>query len=437
MPPITTFLAAKIQKNRKKIDEFFLDKFTTNPAIFYNSIDLRNSGVKIAPVDTNCFPAGFNNLTSIGKNLAKKLVAEFFNQNQLQPKKILLIAENHTRNMRYFENLAVLAEILSEFGEVRICNLSFEIISKTEIPLENGAKITLYPLVKTHGFLACEADFLADFAILNNDLTDGLPEIFQNTKTKILPSPNLGWFQRSKQNHFSIYNQLAVELAEILEIDPWLISTFSQKIDDLNFKQQLGIEGLAVAVDEILLKIAGKYHEYGINEQPYCFVKADNGTYGMAVWAVSSGDEIRNINKKERSKMNVVKGAVENHSVIIQEGVPTIDKIQGQPCEPMIYLINGQVVENLFRFNGERDEKISLNAGGAKFASIHNLPEPDGFEAEEDCISSELSGKNSPANQFSSDHFSKNIAVYELIARLACLAAANEINNSNLKIPKI
>ena len=29
---------------------------------FYCSVDLRNSGFKLAPVDTNLFPGGFNNL---------------------------------------------------------------------------------------------------------------------------------------------------------------------------------------------------------------------------------------------------------------------------------------------------------------------------------------------------------------------------------------
>ena len=29
---------------------------------FYCSVDLRNAGYKLAPVDTNLFPAGFNNL---------------------------------------------------------------------------------------------------------------------------------------------------------------------------------------------------------------------------------------------------------------------------------------------------------------------------------------------------------------------------------------
>jgi glutamate--cysteine ligase len=63
----------------------------------------------------------------------------------------------------------------------------------------------------------------------------------------------------------------------------------------------------------------------------------------MAVWAVSSGNEILEINKKERNKMNVIKGAVHNSKIIIQEGIRTIDKISQKIAEPMIYLINGEV----------------------------------------------------------------------------------------------
>jgi glutamate--cysteine ligase len=33
-------------------------------AAFYASVDLRNAGFKLAPVDTNLFPGGFNHLTA-------------------------------------------------------------------------------------------------------------------------------------------------------------------------------------------------------------------------------------------------------------------------------------------------------------------------------------------------------------------------------------
>src|SRR5262245_56253624 len=48
--------------HRKVIEDWFNKqwKLTTPPV--YGSIDLRNAGFKLAPIDMNLFPAGFNNL---------------------------------------------------------------------------------------------------------------------------------------------------------------------------------------------------------------------------------------------------------------------------------------------------------------------------------------------------------------------------------------
>ena len=46
----------------QKIEGWFRNQWLKYPAPFYSSIDIRNSGFKISPVDTNLFPAGFNNL---------------------------------------------------------------------------------------------------------------------------------------------------------------------------------------------------------------------------------------------------------------------------------------------------------------------------------------------------------------------------------------
>ena len=47
--------------NSDKVEQWFTDNSTDSLAI-YNSIDIRNSGNKIVPVDMNLFPAGFNNI---------------------------------------------------------------------------------------------------------------------------------------------------------------------------------------------------------------------------------------------------------------------------------------------------------------------------------------------------------------------------------------
>jgi len=409
MQQITELLAQKINENRQAICDFFKEKFTKYPAIFYNSVDLRHSSLKIAPVDTNCFPAGFNNLSDESKNLAKKIADEFFNQHFPHAKKILLIPENHTRNLRYLENVKNLEEILSDKREVRIASISPEITQITEINLEDGRKITLYPLQQNQEFLTTIDGFQGEAAILNNDLSDGIPQILSQTKTAISPSANLGWHSRGKSNHFDIYNQIAAEISQILQIDPWLISSFHSFCDAVDFKTQQGMDKLAKLVDELLEKLRQKYQEYDIDSTPYCYIKADSGTYGMGVWPVFSGEDVLTINKKERNKMSAIKGSVENHKVIIQEGILTSDKINNKIAEPMIYLVNGKVVGNLFRVNENRDEKISLNATGASFFDLSNLENSDIFLG------------------LAKD---KIDIIYCLISKMAALAAA--IENSKL-----
>jgi glutamate--cysteine ligase len=198
---------------------------------------------------------------------------------------------------------------------------------------------------------------------------------------------------------------LAEELAKLIGIDSWLISSMHDVCNDLDFKEEKGLNRLANQVENLLTNLRKKYQEYGIKDEPYCFVKADSGTYGIAVWPVFNAEEILHINKKERNKMNMLKGSVQNTHVMIQEGIKTIDRIEGKIAEPMIYMINGQVVGNLFRANAERDEKISLNATGANFFDLENLNENQvqlGIE------------KN------------KITEVYSVIARLAALAASIE-----------
>jgi glutamate--cysteine ligase len=410
MLQITAILAEKISTNHQKISEFFAEKFLQAPAIFYNSVDLRHSGSKIAPIDTNCFPAGFNNLSADSKIDAKKISDEFFSANFSDAKKILIIPENHTRNLRYLENVRNLQEILGTEKEVLVGTLIAEIKEKTVIDLENGHSLTLHPLTKKSGKIITITSFEADVILLNNDLSDGIPEIFKNCTTPITPSPNLGWHSRRKSHHFDIYNQLAQELAQILGIDSWLISSMHTTCEEVDFKERKTLEPLAKKVDELLENLRKKYQEYGIADEPYCYVKADSGTYGIGVWPVFSGQEVLDINKKERNKMSVLKGSVQNTRVIIQEGIKTIDKIDGKIAEPMIYMINGQVVGNLFRANENRDEKISLNAAGASFFDLRNLSE----------------------NQLKLGLEKNRIAeVYSVIARLAALAAS--IENSQIK----
>ena len=377
MTEILKTLLAKIEKSQPQIDQFFASKLI-NP-LFYNSLDLRHSGFKIAPVDVNCFPAGFNNLSSISKEIAKKNVADFLNKKFPTANKIAIIPENHTRNLRYLENILALQEIVADGGkrEVKIISLILEIEDVLVVDLENNQKITLEKLVKNGDKISTNNGFCPDLIIANNDFTNGVDEILQSLAQPIIPSVNLGWYVRKKSVHFDIYNQVVAEFCQLIDLDPWLISTMHRNCIDVSFKEQKGIKCLAKYVDELIGKIGEKYQQYGITSEPYCYVKADNGTYGMGIMTVKSGAELLEINKKDRNKMNSIKGSIQNTTAIIQEGVITTDLIQNMIAEPMIYLMNGQVVGNLFRANDARDANISLNAAGMSFYDLSDLNDED------------------------------------------------------------
>jgi len=407
----------KIIAKNHDLKNYFDEKFRQHPALIYNSVDIRHNSHKIAPVDTNCYPAGFNNLSNIGQKNCQQQI-EFFLNNHFQStkletnssnkKNIFIIPENHTRNQKYLENLLTLQAILSKNFQVYITTFNPEITQITTLNLDNSSKLTLYQLQKISGKLAIienDQNIFADFAILNNDLTNGIPEILQNLITPINPSTNLGWFKRTKNNHFDFYNQIAKEIGEILNIDDWLISSFHDYCNDLNFKENIGLECLIKQVDKILNQIQEKYQQYQINQKPFCFLKANNGTYGMAIWAVYNSQEIVEINKKERNKMNMLKGSTQTHSVIIQEGIFTENKINDSASEPLLYIANGNLVETIYRSNPLKDDRSNLNSTGAIFYNSENI--------------------NQQNHNIRIETFNN---LYQLIANMTALASAFELS---------
>ena len=72
VPHLTTALTGpllelerKFLDSRTAIEQWFRAQWLDHTPPFYSSVDLRNSGFKLAPVDTNLFPGGFNNLNPV------------------------------------------------------------------------------------------------------------------------------------------------------------------------------------------------------------------------------------------------------------------------------------------------------------------------------------------------------------------------------------
>lgn len=337
----------RILLNKEKvIEDWYQSKLLSVNPCFYASIDLRFSGQKLAPVDTNLFPAGFNNISSnaiqhasiLAKNHLEKLG---YHEND----KILLIGESHDRNQHYQNNLKAIEIILKNAGY--IVKIGY---------LDNSYSIQ-------EGLLQAN-NFTPNLIILNNDLSIEFPQIFDSIKQKIIPHPDNGWFKRRKSNHFSIYNQLMYELENLVDLPSYFFTTEFDVCNDINFKTRTGMENLATKVESLLEIIKNKYKKLGINQEPYVVVKSDYGTYGMGVMIIKSAQEIISMNKKTRNQMHTTKSSVLNNQVIIQEGIKTIDKINNVSAEPMLYMVNNELVEFMYRINDNKDEFSNLNSKG-------------------------------------------------------------------------
>ena len=395
------------------IEHWFRMQWQEHAAPFYASVDLRNSGFKLAPVDTNLFPGGFNNLNPDFMPLCVQAMQSTVQKICPDARGVLLIPENHTRNLFYLQNVAQLVTILKQAGmRVRVGSLLPEITTKTEIALPNGGKVKLEPLVRRGNRLGLE-DFDPCVVLLNNDLSAGVPEILVNLEQAVFPPLSAGWYSRRKSHHFAAYDRVAGEFAKLLSIDPWLINPYFATCSQINFQERLGEACLAAKVDEVLQKMRNKYAEYGVKHDPFVIVKADAGTYGMGIMTVKDASEITGLNRKQRNKMSVVKEGLQVHDVLVQEGVYTFENINEAVAEPVVYMIDHSVVGGFYRVHTGRGVDENLNAPGMHFVplafeSCCTLPNPD-------------SAPDDTPNRF---------YAYGVVARLALLAASLELEET-------
>lgn len=394
------------------IEAFLRDQWRATPAPFYASVDLRNAGYKIAPVDTNLFPAGFNNLNPIFMPLCIQAMQAAVERFPGHIERVLIVPESHTRNLFYLESLAVLRTVVEKAGfDVRLGSLLEDLTGPTAVDLPSGRSVLLEPIVRD-GDRIHVGRFVPDLILLNNDLTGGLPPILSDLAQPLVPPPSLGWATRLKSTHFTHYNAVAGEFTAAIGLDPWLIEPLFKNCGEVDFMDGTGMNCLRRRAGELLEAIQRKYDEYGIGERPFIIIKADAGTYGMGVMTVHDPEEVMSLNRKQRTRMSTAKEGQAIRNVIIQEGVYT-SETWGQPAavsEPVVYMIDRHVVGGFYRVHTGRSADENLNAPGMRF-------EPLAFA--ECCIS--------PDRRLSPDAHPNRFYTYGVIARLALVAAAREL----------
>jgi len=409
-------LEQRILESMPAIERWFRLEWMEHTPPFYTSVDIRNAGFKLAPVDTNLYPGGWNNLTDEMLPLAVQAAMAAIEKICPEAKNLLLVPENHTRNTFYLRNVVQLKRIFEQAGlNVRLGSLNPDILEPTDITLSSGETLTLEPLqrdgrrIGLKGFDPCTV-------LINNDLSAGTPAVLQNLHEQfVLPPLHAGWSVRRKSTHFAAYEEVAKRFAKLLGMDHWLINPMFNHCGQVDFADGEGVACMRDNVDVLLTKIRRKYKEYGIQEKPFVVIKADNGTYGMGIMTVRDAAELNDLNRRTRNKMSTVKDGLPVSDVLIQEGVTTNERVNEAVAEPVVYMLDRYVVGGFYRVHAERGVDENLNAPGASFVPLAfdqsaHLPEP-GVKP----------GVSAP-NRF---------YMYGVLARLAMLGASYELEQTD------
>lgn len=387
----------------------------------YSSVDIRINSFKTAVVDTNLFPAGFNNLCQYSHQDIASILSSTIGSSVANCKRILILAENHTRNKFYLENLHCLKKFLNQAGYS--CDISSFFSNQTNDFLTNGYVELLSSSnnsVRIYSFEWLKSQrnlFDYDFVLLNNDLINGVPEVLKKLEIPTYPSIFAGWHSRNKSHHFKEVDRITNLISTKYDIDPFFISTSFVELNNLDINDINDRKKLFESAKSLFSNLEKKYKLYNIDQKPFLFLKANRGTYGMGVTSIESPEEILDFNRKKRNNLSKGKESKIIDSYMLQEGVSSTLKINSKVAELCMYHSLDTYLGGFYRLNSIKNDRSNLNSQGMSFQQMNlnlnkvNLNET-GFFDEPEII--------------------ENLMFYKFLSLICVHAAQQEINQLEL-----
>jgi len=405
-------LEQRVLDSMPAIERWFRLEWMEHTPPFYTSVDIRNAGFKLAPVDTNLYPGGWNNLSPEMLPLAVQAAMAAIEKICPEARNLLVIPENGNHSSFYLANLVQLQRIFNMAGlNVRLGSIDPAIKKSTTFSLQNGESVTLEPVIRGKRRLGLK-DFDPCTILLNNDLSAGVPGILEEVYEQYqLPPLHAGWSTRRKSNHFKAYEEVAKRLGKLMGVDPWLINPLFDKCDDVNLHQDDGLDCLNTQVDAVLARIRRKYKEYGIKEKPFVVIKADHGTHELGILTVRDAADMQALRERVKALSQGRVSPLLPHAFLVQEGVQTQERVNDAVAEPVIYTMDRYVVGGFYRVHAGRGVDENLNAPGAGYV-------PLAFEHSTQLPQPGVKPGASVPNRF---------YMYGVVGRLAMLAASYEL----------
>lgn len=403
-------LEKKILEATPSIERWFRLEWQEHTPPFYCSVDLRNAGFKLAPVDSNLFPGGFNNLSQEMLPLAVQASMAAIEKYCPDAKNLLLIPEENTRNPYYLQNIARQMQILRQTGlNVRLGSLDETLKKPTPIELPDGSTLMLEPLERSsNGRRLGLKNFDPCTVVLNNDLATGVPNILENLHEQtLLPPLHAGWAVRRKSTHMSAYDEVVKRFAKMVDIDVWLLNPIYLKCAGVTAGEAATEASLMAAVDSVLAKIRKKYKEYGIKDKPFAVIKADADNVGVDLMMVKHSSELPALLRQQTQ--------IKNIDLIVQEGIYSFEQINQSLAEPVVYMIDRYVIGGYYRVHEQQ-------AAVANGAEPHTHIVPLTFAQQHAVPDMRAKPGTAAPNRF---------YLYGVVARLALLAASLELEKTD------
>ena len=360
----------------------------------YSGFDIRISAHKAAPVDANLFPAGFNNLSKEDKARTARLLNQYLKLNHPSARKILLLTEEHTNNLHYWDNVLTIKALIEKGGfEVTVCVAKDLVSGDRVLTTAGGRKVSLQLLKSARG----------DLIVSNNDFS---VEYDLQKNIPCLPPVQMGWKMRRKHRFFSRYNRLAREFADIIKMNPRRFQVETEVFSPFDVTSAENLKELKSRLTVFFRKVETNQKSFAPEEKPFVFLKNNYGTYGLGITTVSRPEEVLNWNYKTRKNLKATKGGGGVHELILQEGIPTtLTEGRQAGVEPVIYMVGFEPAGLFLRIHKKKNFKQNLNRPGVVYKSLSLSGERD---------------KNTPSL----------MSVYSWIGRLGALAVSEELKQA-------
>jgi glutamate--cysteine ligase len=404
------------------IERWFRLEWMEHTPPLYAAIDLRNAGFKLAPVDTDLFPSSFGYLTPEMVPLAVQAAMAAIEKICPEAKNLLIVPAARRDNAAYLRHITRLVEVFMQAGlNVRLG--SIEATAAETWPLVEGGELRVDPLVRTRRRLGLKS-FDPCTILLNTDLATGAPALLENIHEQyLLPPLHAGWTVRRKSRHFESYEEVAKKFAKLLGMDPWLLYPLHAAVRREGDAAR-GREALRTQVDNVLAKVRRKYKEYGIGERAFVVVKSDQGNAGPAVLTLHDAKGLDELDAAQQALLDSLPG-----ELMVQEGVPTVERIDAAAAEPVVLTLDRYVVGGHYRAHAGQGADRTLAAPGAEivplsFAASPQLPRPGARPPAKAAATRSSARAAAPAPAAASPN---RFYTYGVIGRLATLAAAYEL----------